>query len=113
MWMLHTDETGLWSWEAKKVVVTSLELSYLNEERNFGELRVYFDVSTWNIRKNGLIYTNELFIKELKKVLCHLGLDSTILWYSEQGMQGDNYVSFDVEKEFIDSWIKQGRKIPK
>jgi hypothetical protein len=24
--------------------------------------------------------------------------------YSEQGMQGDNYVSLDVGKDFLDSW---------
>jgi hypothetical protein len=26
------------------------------------------------------------------------------LCYSEQGMQGRNYVSLDVGKEFLDSW---------
>jgi hypothetical protein len=26
------------------------------------------------------------------------------LCYSEQGMQGDNYVSLDVGKDFLDSW---------
>jgi hypothetical protein len=29
------------------------------------------------------------------------------LCYSEQGMQGDNYVSLDVGKEFLDSWARK------
>jgi hypothetical protein len=29
------------------------------------------------------------------------------LCYSEQGMQGDNYVSLDVGAEFLDSWARK------
>jgi hypothetical protein len=28
----------------------------------------------------------------------------TAVTYSEQGMQGDDYVSLDVGKDFLDSW---------
>ena len=34
------------------------------------------------------------------------GLDATDVSYSEQGMQGDNYVSLDVGDQFIASWIQ-------
>jgi hypothetical protein len=103
-WTLQTVGDGLWSHKAKDVKVTSLNLAYINEEQDFGELRVYFDRKTWDPNKDGLIYTDSLFLLQLEVKLQKLGLDTSTLTYSEQGMQGKDYVSLDVEKTFIDSW---------
>lgn len=97
---LHTDGTGFWSEVARKVHVTGLKLSYTNDNDTFGELRVYFNVDTWNVDEDGLIYTDKLWLEMLSHLLVELELPG-LVQYSEQGMQGRNYVSLDVEAEFI------------
>ena len=100
--ILQTAGNGYWSNISKTVRITALELKLFGSD-DFGELRVYFDKNTWNVDIDGLIYTDELFLSELKDTLNKAGINSNI-WYSEQGMQDDKYVSFDVEADFIKSW---------
>jgi hypothetical protein len=102
--ILSTDGCGYWSDVAKDVKVTGINLAYVNDERDFGELRVYFDIKSWNVNTHGLIYTDRCFEKQLKLLLTAKGLDNSDVGYSEQGMQGDNYVSFDVGENFIESY---------
>ena len=104
--VLHTNGKGLWSRAAKEVATLHLTLSIWNSMGTFGELRVYFDTNSWSVRKDGLIYTDELFMRELRKALSNF-LDArvgTSVDYSEQGMQGRNYVSCDVDERFISLW---------
>ena len=102
---LHTDgKSSLWSRHAAKVKITSLSMPYINEERDFGELRVYFDTNTWDVENEGLIYTDNQWLREFKSLLNSLAYDESDVCYSEQGMQGDNYVSLDVGEKFIKSW---------
>jgi hypothetical protein len=90
----------------KSVYITDMKLGYVSDEQDFGELRVYFDTSTWDVNKDGLIYTDTLFKQDLMQFVKQQGL-VVDLCYSEQGMQGDNYVSLDVGKEFLDSWASK------
>ncbi len=99
--ILSTDGCGYWSEVAKDVKVTGIDLVYINDERDFGELKVYFDVAYWDVDQDGLIYTDRQFERELKSLLFNMGLDGDDICYSEQGMQGDNYVSMDVGGRFI------------
>lgn len=101
---LNTNGVGYWSMEAREVRVVGIDVPYANEEQCFHELRVYFDTRTWDTEKHGLIYTDQGFLVELKKYLFRAGYDSKDVHYSEQGMQGDNYVSFDVGKSFLKTW---------
>jgi hypothetical protein len=100
---LSTNGSGYWSDVAKTVLVTGLELSYVNDEGDFGELRVHFDTNTWDVDTDGLIYTDKQFINDLKVLLNRIELDTDVS-YSEQGMQGDTFVSLDVGPEFIKSF---------
>jgi hypothetical protein len=102
--ILSTDGRGYWSEVAKYVKVTSINLAYINDEQDFGELRVYFDTKSWNVNSDGLIYTDRRFERDLKELLTRMGLDSRDVGYSEQGMQGNNYVSLDVGAKFIESY---------
>lgn len=102
---LTTNGTGYWSTVRKNVRATGMEVSYINDERTFGELRVYFDTVTWDVEKDGLIYTDNRFMSELTAKLAEAGFNVLDLDYSEQGMQGDNYVSCDVGKKFLASWF--------
>jgi hypothetical protein len=54
--------------------------------------------------KHGLIYSDRQFEAELGAFLATIGLDGEDVGYSEQGMQGDNYVSCDVGSKFLASW---------
>jgi hypothetical protein len=94
----NTNGKGYWSNKARAVNVTGATVAYVNDEGDFGELRVYFN--NWDTNKLGLIYTDKQFMQEFKAVLAtKLGFtDKQLknLCYSEQGMQGDNYVSMDI-----------------
>ena len=103
---LHTKGDGYWSTESRAVKINALSIGYVNDEEDFGELRVFFNRNTWNTERHGLIYTDGLFQRELRAFLNGMGLKGSDVGYSEQGMQGDNYVSLDCGKKFIDSWIK-------
>jgi hypothetical protein len=99
-----TGGNGLWSQAKRLIPVTRLELSYVSDEGDFGELRVYFDVRNWNVDKLGLIYTDRAFMTSLQRRLDKMGLAGADVGYSEQGMQGTDYVSCDVGEQFIASW---------
>ena len=101
---LHTDGRGYWSNIAKAVQITALTVPYINEDEDFGELCVHFNTDSWKPSEDGLIYTDKLFEQELLAYLESIGLGSADVGYSEQGMQGDNYVSLDVEEEFLAKW---------
>lgn len=95
---------GYWSGFEKTVEITNIKIGYCSEDKNFGELRVYFNPATWDISRHGLIYTDGKFLTELRLFLDSHGLPGSDVSYSEQGMQGDNYVSLDVEGFFLSSW---------
>ena len=82
-----------------------IALGYISNDVRHGELRVYFDTSVWDVDAQGLIYTDKLFIAELRKALAELGLSEKVD-YSEAGMQGRNFVSLDVGAEFLQAWLR-------
>ena len=101
---LHTNGSGYWSNIATAVDITALDLQYINEEKDFGELCVHFNTATWDVDTMGLIYTDKLFMQELRAYLVSLGFtaaEAADVEYSEQGMQDDSYVSCDVGAVFI------------
>lgn len=98
----NTNGRGYWSTVAKAVRITDMRLAYVNDEKDFGELRVYFNTQDWDVNTDGLIYTDKQFRAELNAFLTAQGLAEAD--YSEQGMQGDNYVSLDVGEDFITAW---------
>jgi len=104
---LNTGGGGYWSNAKTAVEVTRLQLAYTNDELDFGELRVYFKTNTWDVNKLGLIYTDKQFMRELKELLAAKGFDASDVSYSEQGMQGDNYVSCDVGECFINTFMER------
>lgn len=107
--ILNTDGKGLWSTKSKSVVITNLSLSIstIEDDDNrklFGELCVYFDPASWDSDKDGLIYTDTQFINELDNFLKSQGFTEEV-YYSEQGMQGDDYVSLDADNKFCEEWL--------
>ena len=102
---LNTGGGGYWSNTKAAVEITRLQLAYTNDELDFGELRVYFNTKTW-AWQDGLIYTDKQFMRELKELLTAKGFDASDVSYSEQGMQGDTYVSCDVGERFINTFMQ-------
>jgi len=101
--VLSTDGCGYWSDVAKDVKIIGYSVPYINDEKDFGELRVYFDVAYWDVSTDGLIYTDRQFERQLVELLTRMGYAGSDISYSEQGMQGDNYVSCDIGEAFIQS----------
>lgn len=108
--ILNTGGGGYWSNTQQAVRITDMKLGYIDDEFDagkhptFGELRVYFDTKTWDVNKDGLIYTDRQFERELREFLDLQGLAGKDVSYSEQGMQGDDYVSCDVGGKFLKAW---------
>ena len=102
--IFNTSGDGYWSNVAKPVEIVDMRINYVNDEQDFGELCVYFNTDTWNVNTDGLIYTDGQFKQDLMQFVTQHGL-VVDLCYSEQGMQGDNYVSLDVGAEFLASWV--------
>jgi hypothetical protein len=101
---LNTNGRGHWSNTAKAVDIVKLDLQYINNERDFGELCVYFNTDTWDVNALGLIYTDKQFMQELRTYLQTLGFaeaEANDVSYSEQGMLTEEYVSCDVGAAFI------------
>ncbi len=101
----RTDGNGYWSIQTKTVRINRVRLAYVNDEGDFGELRAYFDPAEWNVDTDGLIYSDMMwkhsFLTCMENVL-GFSPDATLdVSYSEQGMQGDNYVSMDVGPQFL------------
>lgn len=104
---LRTNGKGLWSRKATAVDITGLQLAYTNDELDFGELCVHFNTASWHTAADGLIYTDPQFMRELVELLTAQGFDASDVSYSEQGMQGDAYVSCDVGQCFIQSFVQE------
>ena len=101
----NTNGLGYWSRAVKAVGIVDMQVAYINDERDFGELRVYFNTQDWDVNTDGLIYTDKQWRNELQAFLDAHGLPGKDVCYSEQGMQGDNYVSLDIlGAKFLRAW---------
>lgn len=113
---LKVDGKGLWTSVEASVDVKSVDIDDDDEFCRAGsEVRVYFDTATWDVMKNGLIYTDPSFISELRTLLMSVGFTHAAVMdldYSEQGMQGDDYVSLDAGKKFIKDYAKVNNQTP-
>lgn len=105
---IPTNGKGLWSNVAKKVKVVSLEKVYESEDGKFSDYELTID--NWNTVVEGLIYTDPKFIRELRRILKDSGFKGvSTLDYTEQGMQGDDYVSLSSGPEFSKSYTQKIR----
>jgi hypothetical protein len=96
--MFKTCGDGYWSTVAKEVFVESMYI-FINadKEDGDGDLQAYYTEETWN-DSYGLIYTDSAFLECVHTALIKAGISieaAEDVCYSEQGMQGDNYVSMD------------------
>lgn len=110
--VLATDGQGLWSCKQSDVRCTQIVLDISQHgEDVWGEIRLIFDQATWDVHVDGLIYTDCEFETSFRCYLQNnLGFSADAaydLGYSEQGMQGSDYVSFDCGKKFIEEFVEK------
>jgi hypothetical protein len=100
-----TAGTGYWSEAHKTVRVNRVELASVSSNNEFGELRVYFDTRDWDVDQDGLIYSDmgwkHTFLTCMEKTFGFSPDAILDVSYTEQGMQGVDYVSMDVGEHFI------------
>jgi hypothetical protein len=95
-----THGNGYWSNEELKTTVKKInfEVAYFSEDSVTLYVEVFFSQREWNIETDGLIYTDTNWIKDFSKNFVKLPEVKNLVKmkdidYTEQGMQGDNYVS--------------------
>lgn len=103
----NTCGDGYWSDVAKEVYVESISMYISTENINDegeeaeycdGDLAVNYTEATWDNNVDGLIYTDSLFLEQVKQFLIDNGFNADAvndITYSEQGMQDDERVSCD------------------
>lgn len=100
---IKTGGDGYWS-DAKKTVLVEYLSCESSDEDDYAELCVKFNTQSWDVNTDGLIYSDSTFMKGLKAALMQNGFSEAAvndISYSEQGMQGNNFVSCDVGADFI------------
>lgn len=102
-----TNGTSIWSSRKDNHVISILESCVCNHE-----LRLYFTKKSWgNTEIYGLIYTDRQFEKEVQQFVSKITkskVGDKQLGYSEQGMQGDDYVSMDIDDMTLARLILKG-----
>lgn len=101
-----TDGSGLYTKKIVKDIPIKLEAELRINNGVLGVLNVYFRPEDWNPKVDNLIYTDKKFQSCINKILKGMGYRETIE-YSEQGMQGSNYVNFDLPQSFITVLMQQ------
>jgi hypothetical protein len=93
-WAIQTGGDGFWSSRSAVVEVTEISLNWTGDNGHV-EVNITFDPNTWNVERDGLIYTDRLFLEGLRRKFVELLGHNIALDYTEQGMQGDDYVSLE------------------
>jgi hypothetical protein len=115
--VFNTGGDGLWSEVAKEVFVTSMGMyvGLNSDDGEFyydGDFAVNYTEETWDNEVDGLIYTDELFIAQVREYMIAQGFNADAvndISYSEQGMQDDERVSCDAYKfaEYVRSIVAE------
>lgn len=100
-----TDGNGYWSQAAKTVRINRVALAYVSDDNDFGELRAYFDTRDWVTDSDGLIYSDmgwkHTFLTCMEREFGFSPDAILDVSYTEQGMQGVDFVSMDVGQQFL------------
>jgi len=100
---------GLWSTaKPTDVQITEWSVTWISITADYGEVNVHFNTQDWRPDRDGLIYTDPEFLQGINQYFRDLlGLDQDCVNYTEQGMQGDNYVSMEFYREFIQAFSQR------
>lgn len=100
--IIHTDGNGRWSTTRAAVQIIAVQIIETPAEPQYGwgasvRIAAFFNGEHWNTNEDGLIYTDDRALTELRAVLAdHVDHDLSKMDYTEQGMQGGNYISLEL-----------------
>ena len=97
-WPIQTGGDGLWSTRSTIVEVTNITIKW--EGSSQVEINASFDPNTWDVERDGLIYTDNMFLEGIRRKISDLCGNNTIIDYTEQGMQGEDYVSLECNDRY-------------
>lgn len=109
----RTDGSGFWSSVKKTVLITDLFLTCHHGDE-MPEVFLTFDTDTWNTATDGLIYSDKGFMNTLRIALIAAGYPEDAvdeLEYSEQGMQGKDFVHCMAGWKFAKAVIAQPNSV--
>jgi hypothetical protein len=104
-----TTSGGWWhNVEGRKVKILALKTDEYS-------LNAYFSRDTWDVREDGLLYTDDAVQTQIEDYLIAQGMDEKIVRGknekgqhnfsdSEQGLQGSRYINFDIREVFRDEF---------
>jgi hypothetical protein len=95
---------GLWSDKETIVDITAILPDTVRDK--YITFMVFFE--NWNVDEDGLIYTDKTFKEDFRNHLIYLGLNPEVaarISYTEQGMQGDDYVSMETDDNRFAEWM--------
>lgn len=107
--VVRTDGKGYWSSVVKEVplkIIATVDLNTIERDEAgkldfvYSTFRGYFDAAFWNEAVDGLMYTDDAVETAVNSWLQEQGLPAVAYW-SEQGMQGDDYADFDMDDELL------------
>lgn len=113
--LCQTKGDGYWSATNRTVATSKIEMQVGEAYVNLWEYRVclpvyfraFFPKKSWDTDKYGLIYTDSLWLKDFREQFKTrfpaMAWMANKIDYTEQGMQGDNYVSLVVH---LDSMVQ-------
>jgi len=99
----HTFGKGHWTHTRSPVIITDLRLYHYTDEE-YGELEVYFDTESWCVSRDGWIYTDPNWLADFQRLMVSSGFTieaARSIEYTEFGMQASDYVSLEVNSQFI------------
>ena len=101
----QTNGRGYWTSKKKTIKINKVFIhTFDGADQDFGELRAYFDAKEWDVDNDGLVYSDPGWLASFKSCMATLGFSNMALndiGYTEQGMQGETYVSLDVGGRFL------------
>ena len=107
----NTGGLGDWSTAKKAVLVEDITVFISNtgvdedDGAYDGDIGINYDEATWDDSVDGLIYTDELFLKQVQAELAKIASIADVandFSYSEQGMQDDGRVSCDMGDRLVE-----------
>lgn len=92
------DSDCLWANQPKELSfkVVEVDVPYVAEEGYKGFISVNMRLQDYDEEKIGSVYTDTKFLKNVRDIVEQANLNPDSINYSEYGLQGKDYVNFDV-----------------
>ena len=89
--IIQTDGKGLWSKARRALSIDKVEIIH-----GGAFIKAYWAKGHWDTSRHGLIYTDERALAGLRAGLAEFVDNIETLRYTEQGMQGDDFISLQI-----------------